>query len=125
MLLKIIGVGICTLILNLCLKNQKPEIALLVNVCGSLVIFMLLLDDVSFLIDEFLGLENYVGQIDFVKPILKVLGVGYITEFSSSMAEDVGNKFIASKIVLGGKIAICTLALPVLKKLIQTILSFV
>lgn len=125
MLLKVIGVGICTLILNLCLKNQKPEIALLVNVCGSLIIFMLLLDDVSNLIDEFIGLENYAGQVDFVKPILKVLGVGYITEFSSSMAEDVGNKFVASKIVLGGKIAICTLALPVLKKLIQTILSFV
>lgn len=125
MLFKIFGIGICTLVLNLVLKNQKPEIALLVNVCGGLLIFMFVLDGVSDLLDEFYEFENYVGKVEIVKPIMKVLGVGYITEFSSNLAEDSGNKSIASKIVLGGKVAICGLAMPILKQLIQTIISII
>lgn len=125
MLFKILGIGICTLVLNLVLKNQKPEIALLVNVCGGLLIFMFVLDGVSDLLDEFYEFENYVGKVEIVKPIMKVLGVGYITEFSSNLAEDSGNKSIASKIVLGGKVAICGLAMPILKQLIQTIISLI
>ncbi len=125
MLFKIIGIGICTLVLNLILKNQKPEIALLVNVCGGLLIFMFVLDGVSDLLDGFYELENYVGKVEIVKPIMKVLGVGYITEFSSNLAEDSGNKSIASKIVLGGKVAICGLAMPILKQLVQTIISII
>lgn len=125
MLFKIIGIGICTLVLNMVLKNQKPEIALLVNVCGGLLIFMFVLDGVSGLLEGFYELENYVGKVEIVKPIMKVLGVGYITEFSSNLAEDSGNKSIASKIVLGGKVAICGLAMPILKQLIQTIVSII
>ena len=125
MIFKIIGVGICTIVVSIVLKQYKPELSVLVNICGGLVIFMLSIDGVSTLVSEFYSLENLTGQIEIVKPIMKVLGVGYITEFTANLAEDGGNKSVASKIVLGGKVAICTLALPILKQLINAIISLV
>lgn len=126
MLLKILGVGVCTLIVSLVLKQYKPELSVLVSICGGLIIFMLALDSASNLVSEFYTLEEMVGQnVNIVKPIMKVLGVGYITEFTASLAEDSGNKSIASKIVLGGKIAICALALPLIKELVNAIISII
>lgn len=125
MIFKIIGVGICTIVVSIVLRQYKPELSVLVNICGGLVIFMLAIDGVSTLVSEFYSLENLTGQIEIVKPIMKVLGVGYITEFTANLAEDSGNKSVASKIVLGGKVAICTLALPILKQLINAIISLI
>lgn len=125
MIFKIIGVGICTIVVSIVLKQYKPELSVLVNICGGLVIFMLTIDGVSTLVSEFYSIENLTSQIEIVKPIMKVLGVGYITEFTANLAEDSGNKSVASKIVLGGKVAICTLALPILKQLINAIISLI
>lgn len=125
MIFKIIGVGICTIVVSIVLKQYKPELSVLVNICGGLVIFMLAIDGVSTLVSEFYSVENLTSQIEIVKPIMKVLGVGYITEFTANLAEDSGNKSVASKIVLGGKVAICTLALPILKQLINAIISLI
>lgn len=125
MIFKIIGVGICTIVVSIVLKQYKPELSVLVNICGGLVIFMFAIDGVSTLVSEFYSIENLTSQIEIVKPIMKVLGVGYITEFTANLAEDSGNKSVASKIVLGGKIAICTLALPILKQLINAIISLI
>ncbi len=125
MIFKIIGVGICTIVVSIVLKQYKPELSVLVNICGGLVIFMLAIDGVSTLVSEFYSIENLTSQIEIVKPIMKVLGVGYITEFTANLAEDSGNKSVASKIILGGKVAICTLALPILKQLINAIISLI
>lgn len=125
MIFKIIGVGICTIVVSIVLKQYKPELSVLVNICGGLVIFMLAIDGVSTLVSEFYSVENLTSQIEIVKPIMKVLGVGYITEFTANLAEDSGNKSVASKIVLGGKVAICTLALPILKQLVNAIISLI
>lgn len=125
MIFKIIGVGICTIVVSIVLKQYKPELSVLVNICGGLVIFMLAIDGVSTLVSEFYSIENLTSQIEIVKPIMKVLGVGYITEFTANLAEDSGNKSVASKIVLGGKVAICTLALPIIKQLINAIISLI
>lgn len=125
MLIKILGVGICTVVLSLVLKQARPEISLLASVCGGLLIFMLVMEGVGEIASELILLSDMTGEIEIVKPVMKVLGVGYITEFTANLAEDSGNKSVASKIILGGKVAICTLAFPILKQLVQTILSLI
>ena len=62
-------------------------------------------------------------NFDFLTVILKIVGVGYITEFTADIAEDFGNKIIASKVLLGGKIIICGMTLPIIEKLFSVLLS--
>ena len=54
----------------------------------------------------------------FFKLIFKIIGIGYITEFTADIAEDFGNNIISSKVIIGGKIVICGMALPVIKDLL-------
>ncbi len=126
MLIKIIGVGVCSIIVNLILKQYKPEFAILANICGGLVIFLLITESCEQIIDNFIYIQNSTElKVEIVSPILKVIGVGYITEFTADLAEDSGNKTIANKVIMGGKIAICILALPIIKTLINTIISLI
>ena len=124
MLYKIIGVGLVTIIINIILKHYKADFAILANVCGGLIMFLILINGISDVVDGFIKLESLsYSSINIVKPILKVIGIGYITEFTADLAEDSGNKSVADKIIIGGKVAICVLALPIIKTLINAILS--
>ncbi|MBR2909489.1 MAG: stage III sporulation AC/AD family protein [Clostridia bacterium] len=126
MLIKILGIGVCTLLINIVLKQYKPEFSLLANVCGGLIIFMLVLNEGKLFIEEIANFGNYAGvKTDIISPILKVIGIGYITEFTSDLAEDCGNKSISNKVVLGGKVAICISAFPIIKNLTTAILSII
>ncbi len=124
MLFKVLGIGLVTIITYLTIKQYKPELALLVSIAGGLVISLLLVSEVEVIIDDFVNFGEFSGLgSNITTPILKVLGVGYITEFCSEIAEDSGNKLVASKIILGGKISILIIALPIVKMLISTIVS--
>ncbi len=124
MLFKILGTGLVTVVLYITIKQYKPELALLVSIAGGLIISLMLISEVEIIIDEFVGFGEISGLgTSITTPIVKVLGVGYITEFCGEIAEDSGNKLLANKILLGGKISILILALPVIRLLITTIMS--
>lgn len=126
MLLKIISIGLCGVVINLILREYKSDFAFFINVVTGLLIFMVMYDGIKEVLSEFAYIKDLSGiKMDVVTPIIKVIGIGYITEFSSNLAEDSGNKNLASKIVMGGKIAICVLALPVIKSLINTIIGLI
>lgn len=124
MLWKIVGIAITCIISGLIVKQYKPEIAMLINICGGLIIFLLISNGVSDVLKEFINIDTDI-EFNFVTPILKIVGVGYITEFTADLAEDSGNKMLANKVIFGGKIAICVLAMPILKKLTSAIFSLI
>lgn len=126
MLFKILVVGLITVILSSLTKSIKSEFSMLINICGGLIIFFLILSNLTELFAgiEFLGEGSGVSST-LIAALLKVIGVGYITEFCADIAEDNGNKFVASKVILGGKIAICVMAFPIVKHLFQTIISLI
>ena len=126
MIIKVIGIGLVCVVLNVVLKQYKPEFAFLVNACCGLVMFMLLSSGLDGIVNNFVYIQNSTNTtFNIVSPILKVIGIGYITEFAADMADDCGNKSIADKIILGGKVAICLLAIPTIKSLINAIVSLI
>lgn len=126
MLLKIVGVGVVCIFLSLILKQYKPEYSLLVNVCGGLVIVAMLLSGFGEVVESVLNLSEIAGiESGLFMPIMKIIGVGYVVEFVNDMAEDSGNKLLANKIVIGGKIAIFIIAIPIVQNLINAIFGVI
>ena len=125
MLIKIICIAMTTIIVSSIIKQYRSDIALLINISGALIIVMLSLGELNSVINEVLSLESSIDVGQTIVPVAKVVGIGYITEFCSDLAEDSGNKMIGSKILLGGKIAICAVALPIIKNMLSVILSLV
>ena len=123
MIIKILCIGLVTIVVSAIVKHYRPDLSLIINICGGVLISLLSLDMLSSLLDGIYNLGDISITQSVIKPLTKVLGVGYITEFCSDMADDAGNKTIASKVILGGKIAICLVALPVAKNMLVSILS--
>ena len=53
--------------------------------------------------------------------MLKIIGIGYLTEFSANLCDDYGYLSIGKKIQLGGKITIFLMAIPIIGSLVEII----
>ncbi len=124
MLIKIICIGLITIIISAIIKQYRQDISLIISLSGGLIIVLLSLDGLKEIIDSVFNLQAESNiSFEILLPIIKILGIGYITEFCASAAEDVGNKTISSKVVLGGKIAICLVTIPIIKNMLSVIFS--
>lgn len=124
MILKIVIIAIICIFSSALLKQYNKEISSLVSVCGGVLIFILIVQELNQLFEYLKDLYNFTGlNFSFFKNIFKILAIGYITEFTADVAEDFGNSAIASKVIFGGKVAICGMTLPFLKELLELLLS--
>ncbi len=122
---RIIGVAFVTAISALLLKGTKPELSFAVTVTGVIVILLFIIDNLQStmaiftMIADMTGVENGLMRI-----LVKIVGVGYLTEFASGILNDFGSNAVADKVVLGGKLTIVVLSLPVLESLLTMVRGF-
>ncbi|RBW70655.1 stage III sporulation protein AD [Bacillus taeanensis] len=122
-MIQIVGIGLIATFLILVLKEQKPVFALFVTVAVGAIIFLFLIDQIQVifnLLEELAANANI--KLVYVETILKIIGIAYIAEFGAQIAKDAGQGAIASKIELAGKLIILTMAIPILKLIIETVL---
>lgn len=121
-ILKIIAVGAVGAVCSILVKRHNGEYAALISVATCIVIILLVIPSLTDAVSSFNDLSAKVGLSDALfKSIVKIVGIGYITEFSASLAEDVKESGIAKNIQFAGKIAIFIMALPILKSVIGNI----
>lgn len=119
---RIIGVGLATAVTALIVKQVKPEIAIIVGVAGGIIMLLMLVDSVTSILSVFSSLTQKSGlSTSIFAAVLKIIGVGYITEFSANLCVDAGSTSIANKILLAGKILILVSAIPIVTNLIDII----
>lgn len=121
-ILKIIAVGAVGAVCSILVKRQNGEYAALVSVATCIVIILLVIPSLTDAVSSFNELSDKVGLSDVLfKSIVKIVGIGYITEFSAGLAEDVKENGIARNIQFAGKIAIFVMALPIIKSVIANV----
>lgn len=124
-MMKIIGVAFVTAIASILLKTTKPELSFAVTVTGVIVILLFVADALQNTLSVFTTIAEVTGvENGLLKTLLKIVGVGYITEFGAGILNDFGSNAVADKVVLGGKITILMLSLPIIEGLLQMIRGF-
>lgn len=124
-IVKIIGVAFVTAVASIILKSTKPELSFAVTVTGIIVILLFIVDALQGTLAVFSSIAQTTGvENGLLKILLKIVGVGYITEFGAGILNDFGSNAVADKVVLGGKITIVILSLPVLQSLLQLVRGF-
>ena len=124
-LVKIIGAAFVTAIAGILLKNTKPELSFAVTVTGIIVILLFLVDilkDSLGVIAEVVSLTGIENGL--VRVLLKIVGIGYLTEFSAGILQDFGVSSVADKVSLAGKLTILVLSLPVIESLLLLLKGF-
>ena len=123
-IIKIIGVGLVSLILIIIIKQYKPEFALYISIAAGLIIFFLVMDKLSGIIDLLLNLSNKANiNKDFIVILLKITGIAILSEFAISVCRDSGEAAIASKIDFGAKIIMVAISIPIIASLLEMILK--
>lgn len=124
-IIKVIGVALVTAVAAVLVKGTKPELAFAVTVTGIIVILLFIVDALQNTIAVFASIAQMTGvENGLIKLLLKIVGVGYITEFGAGILNDFGSNAIADKVVLAGKIGIVLLSAPVLESLLQLVRGF-
>jgi stage III sporulation protein AD len=125
-LIKIIGAAFLTAATCSVLKVTKPELAFAVMVAGAVIILLFILDalegslTVLHEIAQMTGMENGVVRI-----LVKIVGVGYLTEFSAGILNDCNTSSVADKVVLAGKLTVIVMSLPILGGLLELFKQFI
>ena len=124
-IVKVVAVGIITVIATIIVKQVKPEIAVLIILAGSIVIIAIILNMLQGIFGNFMSIFNKTGiNSSLFKPVLKIVGIGYLCEFGANLCIDGGCNSIADKILLCGKITILVIALPIINNVIDVVLGF-
>lgn len=124
-IIKIIGVAFVTAITAMLLRSTKPELSFAVTVTGVLVILLFVVDALQETLSLFSSIAKATALDDaLVKLLIKIVGVGYLTEFAAGILGDFGCNSVADKVVFSGKITIFLLSIPIMEGVLQTVRAF-
>ena len=123
-IIKIIGIGLISLIIIIIVKQYRPEFVIYVSIIAGAIILMLIMDKVSSIINLLTALSNKtVVNNEFLTLLIKITGIAFLTEFSVSLCKDSGETAIANKIDIGGKVIIISMSIPIRASLLETIIK--
>lgn len=123
-IIQIVGIGIIGTILAVVIKQYKPELSLLLSIVVGLIILLLLVGRIAVIIDVMENLATKANiDLIYFKTILKVIAISYITEFAYKICEDTGQKSIAMKIQLAGRIFIMILGIPIMLAILESVMQ--
>lgn len=118
-------IGVAGSLLALQFKSGKSEYGIYISITLSILVFVGILGYLETLIETMQRIGNYI-KVDsvYISTLLKMLGITYVSEFSSSICKDTGYQTIASQIEIFGKLAVFVLSMPVLLTLLDTVRGF-
>lgn len=119
---KIAAIGLLTALTAALVRDSRSDVAFAVVVAGGAIMLTMLVDYFTGIFAFFDELVNKTGvDRGVIKTLFKIVGIGYVAELAAGICEESGAKSVGDKIVLGGKLIIFTLTVPILRFLLDII----
>lgn len=120
------GLAIASAVLCMVVRVQQPQMASVCAVASGLMLISLALSELVNLQGLFARLTAMAGlQEGYLQTLLKALGVSYAAELSTQICEDLGEKGLAAKVSLMGKLCLLTLTAPLMMTILEMMLELV
>ena len=117
---QIAALGLVCAVLSLAVRSWRPEFSIYISVACGLVLFVAVLTQLESIMSYVERLFEHAGSAGGYFPILlKIMGIAYVTDFTSEVCRDAGEGGIASKVEMAGKILIFYVSLPVFTSLLK------
>ena len=118
-------IGVIGTLLAIQFKGGKTEYGIYMGVGVSILLFSCIVDRLEIFIRTVEQLSHFI-KVDtgYISTMLKMIGITYIAEFSSSICKDAGYQTIAVQLEIFCKLTILALGMPVLLALLETIQEF-
>lgn len=123
-IIKIIGIGLIALIIIVLLKQYKPEFIIYVSIIAGVLILSITIEKLIGIINLLQSLANKTSiNTEFLKLLIKITGIAFLSEFAVSICNDAGESAIATKMEIGAKILIISMSIPIITSLLEIILK--
>lgn len=119
---QLIGIAFVTAVAAILVKSTKPELAVVITIAGSIILLLFVLEVFRGSISLFTDIAQATGlDATIVKTLLKMVGIGYLVEFSAGILNDFGQNSLADKLIFCGKILILVIAVPILESILALV----
>lgn len=123
-IIKIIGIAFIAVIIIVLLRQYRPEFAIYISLLTGVLILLLVIDDLSGIINLLNSIADKVSiNASFLALLIKITGIAFLSEFAVSICKDAGEGAIATKIEIGTKIIIISMSIPIISSLLEIILE--
>ena len=123
-IIKIALLGIAGVLFAIQFRQQRPEYTLLIGFALSVLVFSYVLGLTGQLLEEFAGLQQYLGDAKgYLGILMKVVGITYLCEFSAGICKDAGFSSVSDQLEILGKLSVLFAGLPILLSVIRQIYS--
>lgn len=122
------GLGICLIavMLSVVIGNYKKEYAVVITVSVGCIILVNVISSLYKPVKEFFSvLKNSGLQSERFVVAVKVLAIGYITQFIADTCRDFGQSAVAAKAELVGRAAIFVMTIPLLNELFTVVTTLI
>lgn len=123
--LSVCGIVVCVVVLNRVLETHAREYTLLVTLCASVAVWLYLSGWLSSTLDFIYLLLDVLGDSDVYSILLKTLGISIVTNLAMDVCKDANQNALSGVVLVVGKVAILSLAIPLLRELFYTVQSLI
>ncbi len=121
---KIIVIGLITCIATLIVKPVRSDFSIIIAIAGGIIIIFLIVNYLTGVFEIIKSIINVTGvNSEIYKFLIKIIAIGYLIEFSAGICSDTGNSSLGDKVLLGGKIIIMVMSLPIITNILQIIME--
>lgn len=119
---QIAAIVLCGIVLSFIIKKDSPVISSCIILMLCVFIVIEVINGLSVIMGQ-ISLLSHVIAIDgvYIKIIFKVLGIAYITQFTSDLCRDNGFSSAASQLEIMSRISIAALSVPIILALFETV----
>ncbi|WP_374712123.1 stage III sporulation protein AD [Symbiobacterium terraclitae] len=123
-IVKIVGLGLLAGMLISLLRQQKPEIAMQLSIAAGVMLFVLMMARVLRVVEVMQTLASRASLDQaHMDTVLKIIGIAYVADFGAQVLQDAGERAVATKVEMAGKIIIMLLAVPIVLAVLDAILN--
>ena len=121
-MVKIIAVALMVCVVNIVMKQQRPEYAFLISVVSAAILMMSAVPYIGEIADKATAFAEKTGvDNEYILIAIKIIGISLITQAAVEICRDAGEGALAMNLEMTGKVLMLTSALPAVNALFDAI----
>ena len=121
LVLKVSVAAVLTAAVSLLIRGVRPELSVPVSVGAVVVTALAVLPEIT----QSMELARSFTDNEHIETVLKIMGIAYITHFTSDICRGAGESALAGGVELTGKVTVMLLSLPLAARLLHMIETMV
>ena len=116
------AIAVITVVLTSLLKKTNRELSLLLTLAACILIGVFFMRLAEPIVDFLSKLRNLAGlDKTLMTPMLKTIGIGFLTQISATVCADAGENAIAKLVEICGGVLALYVALPLLEAVLDMV----